>query len=140
MSLTLELPRRLGEELMEEAGKVGVSAEEHATVLLYVASALLRDEQATTSPRVVRRPVSDEELDAERVAAVFEKLVSRLQMWSRVGDAGDFTRPAELAASTRHDSAARRSAMGRYAHVAGTSDDYAAEKQEEIDREERKRA
>ncbi len=138
MPLKLELPSQLGEELKEEAGKAGVSTEEHATVLLYVASALLRDEQATPPRETVRRAISDQELDAERVAAVLEKLVARLTAWNH---SDDLAGPAELPVRTGgHGSAARRSAMGRYAHIPGTSDEFAAEKQDEIDREERKRA
>ncbi|HEX8830616.1 MAG TPA: hypothetical protein VF705_05585 [Longimicrobium sp.] len=91
-----------GEELMEEARKVGVSPEE---------------------------------LDAERVATVFEKLVARLSVWNQ-GHSEDLAGLPVPGAGL----AMRRSAMGRYAHVAGTSDDFAAEKRDEIDREERKRA
>ncbi|HEX8363041.1 MAG TPA: hypothetical protein VF613_23155 [Longimicrobium sp.] len=37
-----------------------------------------------------------------------------------------------------HGPADKRSAMGRYAHIAGTSDEFAEEKPGEIDREARK--
>ncbi|HEY0153882.1 MAG TPA: hypothetical protein VGB92_17860 [Longimicrobium sp.] len=74
--MTLELPPQLGEALREDAEKAGLSVEEHARILLYLATALLNDEQETPFQHAVQTFVSHS-VDAGQVASVFEKLVAR---------------------------------------------------------------
>lgn len=81
MTLTLRLPSTVTAELEQQARRIGVSPEEHATGLLQAA----------------------------------------------LKAGGDPLASAEQPS--------RPSAFGKYAHVPGTSDDFARRKQEEIDRE-----
>jgi len=97
MRLTLELPPQLGEALREDADKAGLSLEEHARVLLYLATALLNDEQETPFQHAVQTFV-EHSVDAEQVASVFEKLVAR---YSRINEDGAPVDVAELSARLR---------------------------------------
>lgn len=75
MPRTLNLPEPLSEEL-EEASLEGVSPTEHATLLLYIATALHEaGKTATPFQEAVRTFLASRSLDAERVAAVFDELV-----------------------------------------------------------------
>lgn len=147
MPLTIELPPQLGDMLREEADKAGLSPQEHATLLLSLATALLGDDNPTPFRDAVRLFIAQHSLDADQVACVFEELVARcaerkgntdriaprirddLQSWR----AWYVHQPA-----ANGNGSARPSAMGKYAHVPGTSDDFAREKQSEIEREERR--
>jgi hypothetical protein len=75
MPLTIQLPRPLDEELTEEAQREGVSAAEHATLLLYLASALLSEDKPTPFKEAVKVFLARHSLDAENVATAFEELV-----------------------------------------------------------------
>src|SRR5437762_135909 len=75
MPLTIALPEPLDEALALEARKGGVPAREHATLLLYLAAALLRDEEPTPFQEAVKDFLSSHSLDADRVSSVFEELV-----------------------------------------------------------------
>lgn len=155
MSITVELPGPLGEELAEVAEKAGMSAQEHATILLCVVTALLHRGHGTPFEEEVRRVVASSSLDADRVAAALEEVVALCAAagTTRDGDPdpsrtfralrewrdGTVHRAEPPAGAPRLD-AGRPSAMGRYAHVPGTSGDFAREKRREIELEERKRA
>ena len=54
MLLTIELPRPLDEEMTLEAQRKGVPTGEHATLLLYLATALLNNEEPTPFQEAVR--------------------------------------------------------------------------------------
>jgi hypothetical protein len=75
MSLTIELPQPLGEELASEAQQVGISAAERATLLLYLATALLKEENPTPFQETVRNFLAHRSLDAGRIRSVLEELV-----------------------------------------------------------------
>ena|SRR5437867_10225948 len=75
MSLTLEIPRPLDEELTADAKREGISAAERATLLLYLVTALLNDEKPTLFREAVRVFLSHHSLDADHVATVFDELV-----------------------------------------------------------------
>jgi hypothetical protein len=76
MLITLDLPPQLGEALKEDAEKAGLSVEEHSKILLYLATAMLNDEQETPFQHAVQTFV-EHSVDAGQVASVFEKLVAR---------------------------------------------------------------
>jgi endonuclease III len=97
MRMTLELPPQLGEALREDAEKAGLTVEEHARILLYLATALLNDEQETPFQHAVQTFVSHS-VDAGQVASVFEKLVAR---YSRPEPDGATVDVAELSARLR---------------------------------------
>jgi hypothetical protein len=75
MSLTIELPQPLGEELASEAQQVGISAAERATLLLYLATALLKEENPTPFQETVRSFLAHRSLDPGRIGSVLEELV-----------------------------------------------------------------
>lgn len=104
MSLTLELPRSLGEELTLESEREGIPAAEHATLLLYLATALMRDEKPTPFQKAVRVFLSHNSLDAAQVASVFESLV-QLCLWHDLGKASpEFQKTLEN--TSTHDAVA----------------------------------
>src|SRR5437660_1135094 len=75
MSLRIELPPPLDEELCEEAEREGVPAAEHATLLLCRAHALSNEERPTPFKDAVRVFLAHRSLDADHVSSVFEELV-----------------------------------------------------------------
>lgn len=75
MSETLELPPPLSEEVEQEARKEGVTPSEHAVLLLYITTALLREPGQSPFQRAVKEFFREHSLDADRVASVFEELV-----------------------------------------------------------------
>src|SRR5262245_42669400 len=75
MSLMIALPEPLGDELASQAQREGVSAAEHATLLLYLATALLKGESLTPFQEAVRSFLVYHSLDAGRIASVLEELV-----------------------------------------------------------------
>jgi hypothetical protein len=135
MTLTLQLPSQLSEQIEQQAEKIGVSAEEHATELLAAAAAILGEDQmpAFGSPsekvlaaealhRMIRALFNEDER-SEPASERASRIVGRVRKW-----AAD--------EPVRNESAnARPSALGKYAHIPGTSDDFARLKQEEIDQE-----
>ena len=147
MSLTLELPAGLSDELEQQAERIGISPEVHATSLLYLAaSALEMDPESLEGPAdqfissipagkgqvvaifwwMVRRLIEDgvvPEAEQERMAQFAE----RLRAWlDRTGWKPSPDRPVQPSGP---------SALGKYAHIAGTSEDFARLKQAEIDAE-----
>lgn len=97
MLITLDLPPQLGEALKDDAEKAGLSVEEHSKILLYLATALLNDEQETPFQHAVQTFVQHS-VDAGQVASVFEKLVAR---YARPEQDGVPVNPAELSARLR---------------------------------------
>lgn len=86
MSLTIELPRPLGEELASDAQREGISAEEYATLLLYLATALLKEKNPTPFQETVRSFLAQRSLDAGPIASALEELV-RIWLEAREGEA-----------------------------------------------------
>lgn len=95
--MTLELPPQLGQALREDAEKAGLSVEEHARILLYLATAMLNDEQETPFQHAVQNFI-EHSVDAGQVASVFEKLVAR---YGRPEQDGAPVSAAELSARLR---------------------------------------
>jgi hypothetical protein len=97
MRMTLELPPQLGQALREDAEKAGLSVEEHARILLYLATAMLNDEQETPFQHAVQKFI-EHSVDEGQVASVFEKLVAR---YARPEQDGAPVNAAELSARLR---------------------------------------
>jgi hypothetical protein len=103
MSLTIELPQPLGEELASEAQLEGVSAAERATLLLCLMTALLKGDNPTPFQEAVRSFLAHRSLDAGRIGSVLEELV-RVCIEAREEEAamldvarGDAVAPGDLA-------------------------------------------
>jgi hypothetical protein len=75
MSMTLEIPRPLDEELTWDAEREGVSASELATLLLYLTHAILNEDRPTPFREAVAMFLSHQSLDSHHVASVLEDLV-----------------------------------------------------------------
>lgn len=127
MTLTLQLPSSLSEELEQQAGRMGVTPEEHATNLLAIAAVIgdtasipgARSQIASTMREAIRS-ILDRETSSEADRERLQRLAELLGRWAPEQQTPTRTRP---------------SALGKYAHIPGTSDDFARLKQEEIDRE-----
>jgi hypothetical protein len=137
MTLTLQLPVELSEELEEQAGRIGVSPEEHATELLSVAAAVIGEEQAhstslsgyrmqlaATMLQMIRLLLADESTSDEEKERLL-RLAALLDRWTEGKQPQPVSRP---------------SAFGKYRGIIGSSADYAESKQVEIDREDRRSA
>lgn len=136
MSLTLRLPNALSQELEQQAERIGVAPEVHATDLLALAAGVVGEDRtlgaadpraqlADRMLRMIRSLLSDgarSEADIERL----RQLEALLARWAREGNPQ---------AAPGDEDARRPSARGKYAHIPGTSEDFARRKQEEIDRE-----
>lgn len=138
MSMTLQLPVELSEELEQQAERIGVSPEQHATELLSVAAVVAGDAplppsgvavyrtEAEVLLLMIRRLLNEEpraEADNERLRRIGTLLFKLVQ--------GKTSQPADSPDAVN----SRPSALGKYAHIPGTSEDFARRKQEEIDRE-----
>jgi hypothetical protein len=75
MSLPLELPPPINQELTQDSQREGISEMEHAALLLCLASAFKHEEPVTPFQNAVREFLSHRSLDAEQVFSVFEELV-----------------------------------------------------------------
>jgi hypothetical protein len=75
MSLTLELPPPINDELTQDSQREGISEKEHAALLVCLASAFKQEEPHTPFQKAVRAFLSHYSLDAERVVSAFEGLV-----------------------------------------------------------------
>src|SRR5438093_57486 len=75
MSLKLEIPFPLDEELTADAEREGISAAERATLLLHLATALLNEKKSTPFREAVRGFLCHYSLNADQVVTVFEELV-----------------------------------------------------------------
>lgn len=76
MSLTLELPVPLEVELGEEARREGLTTAEHATLLLSLANALIKEDPSTPFRSAVKIFLASRSLDADRLTAILEELVA----------------------------------------------------------------
>jgi hypothetical protein len=163
MSMTMELPPPLERALRAAAEKAGAAPEAYAAALLSVGAALLVPAEAAGFGAALRELLSRQALDAARVADVLEQVVTRVsalpigqreqpylagasdmekkeqvEAWLAAFQAGEPVRyPTGPRAGERTAVAERRSARGMFAHLPGTSDDYARLKQAEIDLEDR---
>ncbi len=159
MSLTLELSAQLEEDLRYEAQKEGVPATEHATLLLTILTALLREARTTPFQEALETFLSQHSLDAKLVASVFEVLVRECleahdegkasyesqEYWSDAVSRRVYENLRAWRNRQVHQPIVQRpgrvmreqSAMGKYAHIPGTSEDFAREKQKEIAREDK---
>jgi hypothetical protein len=153
MTDTLELPQPLTRELEATASRIGVPVDDHATLLLYVATALLQEPGASPFNDAVLRFVDEHALDADRVREVLLALLDRAAIQgsgfgSTVAEAEEAYRSLqEWRNSFVHGRFAnqrapepRPSAYGKYAHVRGSVDEFIARKQEEIELEDRRRS
>lgn len=131
MSLTIELPRPLGEELAFEAQREGVSAAEHATLLLYLATALLKEEDPSPFQEAVRSFLAHRLVDAERITSVLEELV-RVCLRARREEA---TSPVDAEGDTVAHPDATLDLHWRHAieHALGVSPDIASSHQSPSD-------
>lgn len=75
ISLTLELPSPINEELTQDSQREGISETEHAALLVCLASAFKQDEPHSLFQKAVRDFLADHSLDAEQLGSVFEELV-----------------------------------------------------------------
>jgi hypothetical protein len=75
MSLTIELPNPIDEGLTQEARRKGVSAEEHATLLVVLTMAFLKEQAPTPFQEAVKGFLAQRALDADQIASAFEELV-----------------------------------------------------------------
>lgn len=150
MAFVLELPPLLGDELTQEAERIGVPADQHAQWLLWVGSALLDRTNSTPISDMVRRFLAEHSVDQEQVGRMYEQLVRRVQSSNDNGidgiivtssqdqavwQAKHVPQAAANSAVGERPATQRPSAMGKYAHLNWSSDDYARRKQEEIDLE-----
>jgi hypothetical protein len=163
MPMTVDLPEHLEEGLREEAEKEGVQPSEHAALLLSICTALLSDAGTTPFRSAVKEFLSHRSLDSEHLATAFEELVQQclagaldedrepswvaanLRAWrnSLVHQGVDTNLEWVLSTPPSAGTAqvadrAKRGARGKYAHLGGTSEDFARRKEEEIAREERR--
>lgn len=76
MPTTLSLPLPLDEALTQEAQREGVSATEHATLLLYLAHALVSEGRPTPFKEAVRVFLARHSLNPDHLGSVLEELVS----------------------------------------------------------------
>lgn len=150
MSLTLELPTGLSDELEQQAERIGVPPEVHATSLLYLAASALELDPAALEG-ADDQLISTVPVSKGQVVAIFWWVVRRLldegafpaaererlvQFADRMRSWLDRTAwqpsPEQAAQQTRPG------ALGKYAYVAGTSEDFARLKRDEIDAEDRR--
>jgi hypothetical protein len=85
MTLNIELPQPINEELSQDSQREGISEMEHAALLLCLASTFNQEEANTPFQEAVRDFLFQHSLDAERVFSVFEELV---RVCAEVHDAG----------------------------------------------------
>lgn len=149
MTLVIELPPSLEEELTQEAERSGVPPHQHAQWLLWIASALLDRTNSTPVSGAVSSFLAQHSMDQEQAGRIFEQLVRHVQtsdvdgilvnghqtvVWQ--AKYVNAAAPSSHVETSRQD---RPSAMGKYAHLNWSSEDYARRKQEEIDLEDRRR-
>ena len=161
MSLTLDLPPQLAEEFDRKA----LDPAEHATLILHLAASLLKDEAETRFQGAVKEFLATHSIDAAKVSSVLGELIGLcegvdvarsdesagseaignvLRGWreavaQRLGPESPIAEPPSPGDSTRQlGQRPRVSAFGKYADVPISSEAFAREKQEEIEREERR--
>jgi hypothetical protein len=162
MTLSIELPAPLQEELALEAEREGLTVSEQATLIIYLATALLKERPDTPFRNAVRSVLEDRRIDPRQLSSALEELkklciVSLPEPASKAFDEHDRScislrhwrdavvhNPASVSLDSRTDppidptvQIERRSIRGKYAYINFSSDDHAREKQIEIDREDR---
>jgi hypothetical protein len=179
MTLSIELPPPLDEELAIEAEREGVSVSDQAALLLHLMTALTREGRKTPFRSVIRAFLQRNAIDADQMAKVCEALVilclhdtdqlpkpndhgsdtdrdwigadqarSLLRMWKSADVHQSVDTDIDVILSglpaldeliQRSGRVQRPSAMGKYSWLKTSSEDYAIEKQREIEREDRRR-
>ena len=165
MSITIDLPPRLDQELLREAIRDGVAPTVRAELLLRLAIVLRPEGSATPFGSAVREFLRQHEIDPDRLASVLDQfndacvpnarhpvqgfspdtdarasngrisLESPLRRWR---DEAVHRPSGEEAGMSAQLTSPRPSIMGKYAHIGLSTEDFMREKQEEIDREDRK--
>jgi hypothetical protein len=92
----------LDQELAEEAQREGTSAEEHATLLVVLTMALLKEQNPTPFQEAVRSFLARRALDPDRIASAFEEM-ARLCLQVPQG-----SRPSLSSEETVRDATAQR--------------------------------
>ncbi len=147
MTISLDLPTPLEEELAKEARSEGVSLSEQATFLLFLATEILNRVSVTRPFReVVNSVLERHEIDPERFSSTFEEIKNlRTKASSDELSTGRFDgnplnhqtdvdpRPVARPLSER------QSILGKYAYLKLSTEDIMAEKRLEIEREDRPR-
>lgn len=144
MSLTVDLPPPLGDDLSREAEREHVSPAEHARILLSLIWSLRRDHQGAVSSRVIKGYLQSRELDPDLVVTVFDDLINLL-LKNRCDtlsidanyDRGVVELPPIEEMVQKAGRVRRLSARGLAAHLKVSSEDVAREHQEDIAREEK---
>ena len=144
MSLTVDLPPPLGDDLSREAERAHVPPAEHVRILLSLIWSLRRDHQDAVSAKVIKGYFRSRELDADLVVTVFDDLVTLL-LKNRCDtlsidanyDLGVIELPPIEEMVQKAGRVRRVSARGSAAHLGVSSEDMAREHQEDIDREEK---
>ena len=163
MSLVVELPTPLEEELTREANRVGRSPESLAALLLGLATTLRKDAQKTPFQQAVKMFLSSHAVDPDRLASTLEELRGLCSETTPVSASLDLKWSVENPGPTSDGStilqswrnaivhqpsretqisddgrvARRPSAMGKYSHFGVSSEDVMREHQEDIAREEK---
>jgi hypothetical protein len=167
MSMTLEIPPPLEDELSREAKREELSPEDHATLLLCLATALRKSAQETPFRKAVKEFLSSHSVDADRFSSALEALLGICskhrdetptvpneseRQWALLtaphhGGVLSILQswrndpvhmpPTEAMIESAGRSRRQPSAMGKYSHLGISSEEFAREKQEEIAREER---
>jgi hypothetical protein len=147
MTMVLELPPPLEEELAHEAEKIGLPADALSRSLLWVASAIVYQTESNPLSGAVRELLTEHSVDPDEFGRMVGEFVQRLQPTADGGVDGMLIdgdtllvwevkhTPVETSSNGSPVRAERPSAMGKYAHLKWSSDDYARRKQEEIDLE-----
>jgi hypothetical protein len=147
MTMLLELPPTLEEELTQEAEKIGLPADEHVRLLLWIVSALVYQPESNPLSEAVRELLAEQSVDPNEFGRLVGALVQSVQPGKDGGVDGVLVEGGRTwilqakehrvsePSGVRRGSVERPSAMGKYAHLNWSSDGYARRKQEEIDLE-----
>jgi hypothetical protein len=164
MTLSIELPAPLEEELAVEAEREGVTVSEQATLILYLAAALGKRGPETPFRNAVRSVLERHRIDPQQFSSAFEQLKKSciegqpdsastvstdqdcldrsLRNWrdAVVHDPVGVVVEAPVDRSvTPIPRSERPSILGKYAHIKLSTEDIMAEKRLEIEREDRPR-
>ena len=149
MELVLNLVAPLAGELMINAGREGVSLQDHASLVLRLASNILSGSPTDPMRASLCDHLTRHEIDPARLSTAFREFLTIAAAAHDTGkkhgafegmlrdprQAGE----AELIVVTGRapqPPPPGPSGLGMFAHLKFSSDDYAREKQEELDREE----
>ena len=165
MSITINLPPLLERELIGEARRDGIAPAERVELLLRLSVALRFEGPETPFGSAVRAFFRRHQIDPERLASALDQFngvcvpvnlhsVPPALSDGDPGESSERLRPESLLRRWREDavhrpvkeeatiqaevSSPRPSILGKYAHLGLCSEDLMREKQEEIDREDRR--